>query len=549
MTSNTSAEPDSSASAFLTSLAHLLGPEKVLEGSEAQRRYGINTDQQQQRIAGAVLLASTEEVVQTLEAANRHRVPLYPISRGRNWGYASANPPSPGCVIVDLSGMNRILACDPELGTVTLQPGVTQQLLKAYLDDNRLDFLVPVHGGGPGCSLVGNALERGYGITPISDHFAAVQSLAAVLPNGEVYRASLHAAGAETAARGFKWGVGPYLDGLFTQSNFGIVTEMTIALARRPRRIEMFYFWVQDDALLERTVVQVREVLRRFSGVVGSINLMNDRRILSMAAPFPRESVSPGGIVPGEVVQELRTRYDISAWTGIGAMYGDARVVQAARAGVKALLKPVARRLIFLSTPKARRLRWLLGLLPRKWVGKLVKSLDLVLEGQKVLEGHPTELALRLAYWRSGRTVPVGDINPARDGCGLLWYAPLVPMRPETVRNFVTTVNEVCTRHGVEPLITFTSLSERCYDSTVPILFDPSNADETQRAHLCYTDLLAAARAFGCFPYRFGADHMEHVVDPEVPFWRLVTTLKHAVDPNHILAPGRYACPPDTYTR
>ena len=79
-------------------------------------------------------------------------------------------------------------------------------------------------------------LERGYGITPYADHFAAVTALEAVLPDGRIYRSALSELGGATVDRAYKWGIGPYIDGLFAQGNFAVVTNMTIALAPRPVR-------------------------------------------------------------------------------------------------------------------------------------------------------------------------------------------------------------------------------------------------------------------------------------------------------------------------
>ena len=72
-------------------------------------------------------------------------------------------------------------------------------------------------GAGPTCSLVGNALERGYGITPYTDHFAAVTDIEAVLPDGSVYRTALREIAGDELARLFKWGIGPHTAGLFAQ--------------------------------------------------------------------------------------------------------------------------------------------------------------------------------------------------------------------------------------------------------------------------------------------------------------------------------------------
>jgi len=107
-----------------------------------------------------------------------------------------------------------------------LNPGLTQRQLDAYLKEHNYPFLIPVTGAGPDCSLMGNALERGYGITPYADHFGAVMGLEAVLPNGEIYRSMLKRLGWEKPWIRLLNGVwGPYVDGLFSQSNFGIVNK------------------------------------------------------------------------------------------------------------------------------------------------------------------------------------------------------------------------------------------------------------------------------------------------------------------------------------
>jgi len=41
-------------------------------------------------------------------------------------------------------------------------------------------------------------------------------------------------------------------------------------------------------------------------------------------------------------------------------------------------------------------------------------------------------------------------------------------------------------------------------------------------------------------PYRVGINSMHHVVHENDPFWRTVRDLKKGLDPNGIIAPGRY---------
>jgi 4-cresol dehydrogenase (hydroxylating) len=431
---------------------------------------------------------------------------------------------------------------DADRGIVTLEPGVTQGDLSDYLEANGLPFLVPTTGAGPCCSLVGNALERGYGITPYADHFGAMMGLEAVLADGRIYRSPLGELGGDAVDRGFKWKVGPYLDGLFAQSNFGIVTRMTIALASRPERIQAFVFGIKREMGLESAVLAVQQILRSLGGVAGSINLMNTRRLLSMSADYPRERLGIDGILPAAVVTELAGGHKARAWTGIGALYGTASVVRAARKEIRRILNPLAGHVTFVSPELASRVHWFTTLFPslrQHPLARRAKTLDLAMQ---VLSGRPSEVALHLAYWTSGGAVRHGQaLDPARDGCGLIWYPPLIPMRPDRVRVYVDMVERICTAHRIEPLITLTSLSDRCFDSSVPLLFRRNDPDAMASAQACYRALLEAGRAEGFLPYRMAIDAVDWVVRPETPYWQLVSKIKSAFDPTGIIAPGRYS--------
>ena len=185
----------------------------------------------------AILFPSTEkEVIDCVVIANKFKVPIYPVSIGNNWGYGSTGPVVNNCVILNLSRMDQILEFDPEIGIITVQPGVTQHKLAQFLDVNDYPYLIPVTGAGPECSILGNAIERGYGVTPYADHFLSVMSLRAILADGSIYKPALSQLGNSSLDGSYKWGIGPYIDGLFTQSNLGIVISMTIVLAPIPEK-------------------------------------------------------------------------------------------------------------------------------------------------------------------------------------------------------------------------------------------------------------------------------------------------------------------------
>lgn len=526
----------------------ILGTDRVLQSEAAETLYGTCTGAERRKILGALIPLPKpdpdpyEEISKIVKIAVHFGVPLYPISTGHNWGYGTANPVIDGCIVLDLSRFKRIISFDAKLGLVTLEPGVTQGQLAAFFDQHSYQFLVPTTGAGPTCSVVANALEHGYGITPIADHFAAVTSIEAVLPDGSIYRPALTELGAGDVDRAFKWGLGPYIDGLFAQSGFGIVTRMTIALAKKPKGFCAFFFSAANEEALEALVEAIQDIMQSLNGVIGAVNLMNRHRVLAMTVPYPKEKVSDNGLLPADVVAALGQENQIMAWTGIGALYGEPSVTAAARKVVRKKLARIASRLLFVTPEKVKMMSRIATLIPGNAgsylcnvAGKLESSLQLML-------GSPNEVALHLAYWKHGSVPAAGSpLDPARDGCGLIWYPPLVPMKSNAVRQYVSHVTQTCSDHGIEPLITLTALSERCFGSSVPLLFNSQDEEEIKRVQRCYQMLFENGLAMGFAPYRLGLQAMEGVTSTSTTYWNVVEKIKSSLDPKGIIAPGRYA--------
>lgn len=517
----------------------LLGADQVLDARQAQDAYGADTAANERVIPAALRILDSAQLPEVMRIAQHHKVPVHPISTGHNWGYGTALPPRDGSVLIDLGGLRKILHFDAEFGVVTVEPGVTQGMLSDFLDAGQHPFLVPVTGAGPTCSLLSNALERGYGVTPITDHFAAVTDIEAVLADGSIYRTAMREAGGEEIARLFKYGIGPYSVGLFTQSAFGIVTRMSIVLARRPECVKVCLFSLKDDSLLEAAAAAIRGILSKLPGTVGAINLMNQHRVLAMSAPYPQDRLV-NGLIPANVIAELGSQYQIFPWTGFGTLYGTKGVVSAAQKEIKSALAGIASRLIFLTPSTAKTLAKAAGRLPGglgQRLGSTAQTLALSLE---LVAGRPNETALPLAYWRNPNPPRGAFRDPARDGSGLIWYAPLVPIRPATLRKYVNMVHEVTARHGIEPLVTFTTLSDKLVDSTVPIVFQRDDPQAAQAAKACYEELVRTGREAGFFPYRVGIGGMPTVVGLQDRARAFHARLHDCLDANGILSPGRY---------
>ena len=70
--------------------------------------YSIYWDEPEERVASAAVAPATvEEVQQVVRIANRYRIPLYPISTGRNLTYGGSAPTLTGSVVVVDGGQTR----------------------------------------------------------------------------------------------------------------------------------------------------------------------------------------------------------------------------------------------------------------------------------------------------------------------------------------------------------------------------------------------------------------------------------------------------------
>ena len=117
--------------------AAILGESGVVVAGSAE--FGASTIGAKRSIPAVLRPENQEQVAAVLQVAQRWQVAVYPVSRGNNWGYGSANPVEDGCVILDLSRLDSISGFDPEMGVVTVGPGVTQGALRDFLDNHEGD--------------------------------------------------------------------------------------------------------------------------------------------------------------------------------------------------------------------------------------------------------------------------------------------------------------------------------------------------------------------------------------------------------------------------
>ncbi|OYX62213.1 MAG: hypothetical protein B7Y88_14585, partial [Sphingomonadales bacterium 32-64-17] len=205
--------------------------------------------------------ASVEEVQAVLKLATELGVHLWTSSMGRNFGYGGSAPVVDGGVVLNLRRMNRVLEIDVAQGYALIEPGVSfAQLYDALREqDAPLMMSVPDLGWG---SIIGNALEHGYGYNVMGDHASAICGMEAVLADGTLLRTGQGALPGSPLWACHRRGYGPSLDSLFMQSNFGVVTKAGLWLMPRPEIFATGTITCQGENDIAPLVDMIRGLLR-----------------------------------------------------------------------------------------------------------------------------------------------------------------------------------------------------------------------------------------------------------------------------------------------
>jgi glycolate dehydrogenase FAD-linked subunit len=179
-----------------------------------------------------VLPGSTEEVAAVVKLAGDAGLPIVP--RGAGTGLSGGARPTPGCVVIGLARMTRILAVDLENATITVEPGVinldvTRRVAGAGF------YYAPDPSSQGVCTVGGNVAENSGGAHCLKYGFTTNHVLAArvVLDGGEV----VDLGGPAPDPPGYD--LLAVLVG--SEGMLGIATEVTLRLLRKPEHTRTFF--------------------------------------------------------------------------------------------------------------------------------------------------------------------------------------------------------------------------------------------------------------------------------------------------------------------
>jgi 4-cresol dehydrogenase (hydroxylating) len=184
--------------------------------------------------------------------------------------------------------------------------------------------------------------------------------------------------------------------------------------------------------------------------------------------------------------------------------------------------------------------------LVNRLLGKSPEFTDVMVPAINLYRGIPTDVFVRQAYFKSHREKPASDIDPARDGCGFVWLGPVVPFTAEHVMRALSLMRPVFERHEFDFFVEVIVESSRSVIVLVGVFYDRHDAADAERARVWYHEARQTFEANGYPPYRATSMSMPGALDANPAFRDLLAKLKSAVDPQNLLAPGRYGTPPRT---
>jgi 4-cresol dehydrogenase (hydroxylating) len=458
----------------------------------------------------AVLPVSVEQVQEIVRIANRHSVPLWTHSTGRNNGYGGPAPRVSGSIVVSLRRMNRVLEIDGECAYAVVEPGVRWFDLYEAIQAGGHKLMLSIADLGWG-SVIGNTLDHGITYLPYGIDMGMQCGMEVVLADGSLLRTGMGGMEGNRAWHVYKRGLGPTPDQLFMQSNFGIVTKMGVWLMPEPEVYMPLWLRVWRDDDLGPLMDVLRELM--LDGTIRMVpQIMNTLLLGAVLSDRDRWWTGPGPI-PDAQIDAMARELEIGRWCMRFALYGDEAVVDHRFAKIRAAFGRIEGAEV--------------------WGCKHAPADIPALEhpAERIQGGVPNLDWNAMTAWYGGEHgghigfSPVGRLT-AGDGLALR----------DLLRGMVQEA-------GLDYIAGLLPTNARSFVHITMIIFDTEDEAQAQAAYDVSRRLVVEAGRLGYGEYRAHLDFMDLAADQygfgDHAQRRFNERLKDALDPNGILSPGK----------
>jgi 4-cresol dehydrogenase (hydroxylating) len=487
--------------------------------------------------SAAIAPDGVEQVQKVVRIANRYKIPIYPVSTGKNLGYGGSAPVLAGSVVLDLKRMNRILEVNERNAYALVEPGVSYFDLYRYIQEKGLKLWIDVPDPGWG-SPIGNSLDRGGGylMPQYRNHFDSHCGMEVVLADGEVMRTGMGALPGAQTWQEYKSGFGPWIDGMFSQSNFGVVTKMG------------FWLMPEPDSYLSGTVT-----VPRHDDLIPLVNILNYLENTRVTNGMP-DLASPLLGIP--MLSEFAARFDQGS-TPFDRPQDAELTALIAKAGgnMSPELDDYAQRkgigywsckLSFYGAPKANAANWAFA--QEKFSAipgakfEPGESYKLPLTPEQREKVHKPQFGIpSLAMFSIGAR---SAMNPEPSN-GHMWFSPIIPRTGEAIFEANRVFAQAAKELGL-PFLNFNLPSTYWERAFIFIFAFPVVRDiETNKKNrAAFRKLIQVAADHGWGEYRTAPVFQDAIMNTysfnNHALLHFHETVKDAIDPNGILSAGRY---------
>ena len=453
--------------------------------------------------SAAVAPKTVEEIQAILAVAREHGLPLWTISAGKNFAYGGPAPRQAGYIVLDLARMNRIIEVNEKHAYAIVEPGVTYFDLYKYLREHGHKLWIDCAAPGWG-SVLGNLLDHGAGYTPYGDHLLMQCGMQVVLADGTVVDTGTTALPGASAAHTYKYGAGPWLDGLFTQSNFGVVTRGGVWLMPEPPAYRPFMVTFPNEDALHAVTEAVRPLKLNMVIPNGATTV---EMLWEAATRTTRSQYFNGsGPLPESARRRIMTDLDIGFWNFYAALYGPPPLVENNWTLVRDTLGTIPGAKFYLDRPG-----------------------DIAWEYRaKLMRGVPNMTEFSLMNW-----IPNG---------GHIDFSPMSAATGDEAMKLYHVIKDKTEARGFDYVGEFL-IGWRDQHHIFMLLFDRLDAARRADAHELFGELIDDAAAAGFGEYRTHLNFMDQVAATynwnDGALLGLHERLKDALDPDGILSPGK----------
>ncbi|HCO42599.1 MAG TPA: oxidoreductase [Gammaproteobacteria bacterium] len=447
-----------------------------------------------------------EQIQKILKIANDYRVPLWTISSGKNFAYGGPAPRKAGHVVLDLKRMNRILEVNEEFGYALVEPGVTYFQLYEYIQKKGYKLWIDPAAPGWG-SVLGNTLEHGVGYTPYGDHFMMHCGMEVVLADGTVLRTGQGSLPDTQCWQLFQYGFGPVLDGIFSQSNFGVVTKMGMWLMPEPPGYMPFMITYEREEDLHAITEAVRplKVSMTIPNAAFTVGLLWEASIKTTRAQYG----DPKKPLPDSALKKIMSDHKLGMWNFYAALYGPKPMMDNTLKVVRDALGSIPGAKFYFDEDRKGDPSWDYRV--------------------KLMRGIPNMTEFNMTNWVGGSGAHVD-------------FSPISPTRGEDAMRQYQMIKTRANEYGFDYLGEF-AVGWRDMHHVFSLTFDRADADERRRARELFNVLIDEAAKAGYGEYRTHLAFMDKIAGTynwnDGALWKLHHRLKDALDPNGILAPGK----------